>query len=78
MTDYEVTGPFNSNAAFKLFLLSFLPIILFLIVTFIWVCVYFINKKYVKDFKRNLAISFISIVFLLHPKLAEQSINTFR
>ena len=78
ITDYEITGPFSSNAAFKLFLLGFLPIVLFGIVTLIWFVVYLVKKKLIKDMKRNLTISFISIVFLLHPKMTEQSINTFR
>jgi len=78
VTDYEIKGPFESNAVFKLFLLAFLPLALFLIVTLIWIIVYLINKNLVKCLTRNLVISFISILFLLHPKLAEQSLNTFR
>jgi len=76
--DFEITGPFSSNSAFKLFLLVFLPIILFIIIALVWVVVYLINANYVKDMKRNLVISFVSIIFLLHPKLAEQSVNAFR
>ena len=33
ITDYEVKGPFESRAFFKLFLLALLPIVLFLIVS---------------------------------------------
>ena len=77
-TDYDITGPFPSSAFLKLFLTMFLPIILFFLVTWIWTIVYLIKKKYVKDMKRYLVISFISIVFLLHPKLTQQSINIFR
>ena len=77
-TDYEIKGPFESNSILKLFLLAFLPIALFIIVALIWLIIYAINKKYVKNLTRNLVISGISIVFLLHPKLTQQSINTFR
>jgi len=77
-TDYDIKGPFESNSILKLFLLAFLPLILFGIVTLIWLLTYIVNKKYVKTMKRNLAISAISIILLLHPKLTEQSINTFR
>ena len=76
--EYEIKGPFESNSILKLFLLAFLPIILFLIVALIWVIVYVINKKYVKNITRNLFVSAISILFLLHPKLTQQSINVFR
>ena len=78
IVDYEIKGPFPSNSIFKLFLLGLLPLIIFTIVTLIWVVVYVINRKYVKDLKRWLVISFISILFLLHPKVTEESISTFR
>ena len=77
-TDYEIKGPFESNSILKLFLLAFLPIVLFIIVALIWLIIYAINRKYVKNLTRNLVISGISIVFLLHPKLTQQSINAFR
>lgn len=61
VTDHEIKWPFESNSVFKLFLLAFLPIALFLIVT-----LYFISKKLVKNMTRNLVISGISIIYLLH------------
>ena len=76
--DYQIKGPFESAPLFKQFLLIFLPLILFIIVTLLWVIVYLLKRKWVKDLKRNLVISFISIVFLLHPKLTEQSLAMFR
>ncbi|CAI2366741.1 unnamed protein product [Moneuplotes crassus] len=77
-TDSDIKGPFNSNSVFKLFLMLLLPIAICLIVLLIWLFVMIINKNWVKDIKRNLTISFISIVFILHPKLTESSINAFR
>ena len=76
--DYELTGPFGSNAIFKLFMLAILPLILFGAVSLTWIILYFFRRKYVKSLQRNLAISFISIIFLMHPKLTEQSLALFR
>ena len=76
--DSEIKGPFESNEVFKLFLLALLPIILFAIVAFIWMIVYLIQEDIIKNIRKNLMISFITILFLLHPKLTEQSINVFR
>jgi hypothetical protein len=78
ITDYDIKGPFPSNPLFKLFLTVFLPIILALIVSLIWITVYLIHKSWCPDLKRYLIISYISIVFLLHPKLTEQSFSLFK
>jgi len=75
--DSEIKGPFDSNAIFKLFLLLWLPLIIFLAVSIIWAIVYFIKPKWIKSMIRNLVISFISILFLMHPKLTEESIGVF-
>ena len=77
-TDIEVTGPFPSNTFFKLFLMALLPVILFMIISAIWVVVYFIKHKWVPELKRNIAISFISIILLLHPTLAGNSLSIFQ
>jgi hypothetical protein len=76
--DYDIKGPFPSNVLFKLFLAAFLPIILTLIVSGIWLSIYFIHPQWAKDLRRCLIISFISVLFLLHPKLTEQSFSLFR
>ncbi|CAI2378011.1 unnamed protein product [Moneuplotes crassus] len=78
ISDTEVTGPFESNAIFKLFLLAFLPLVLFCAVSIIWLILYLINRKWVKDLKRSLIISLITVIFILHPKLTERSISIFR
>ena len=75
--DSEIKGPFDSNEIFKLFLLLLLPLLIFLAVSMIWVIVYLIKPQWIKNLVRNLVISFISILFLLHPKLAEKSIGVF-
>ena len=76
--DIEVTGPFPSNTFFKLFLMAMLPIMLFLLISLIWVLIYLIRRKWIPELKRNIVISFISIVFLLHPTLAENSLSIFQ
>jgi len=78
VSDYEIKGPFPSNAFFKLFLIIFLPFIIFFCVALIWVIVYSIKRKWVKSMERYLVISFLSIVFLLHPKLAQEGFSIFR
>jgi hypothetical protein len=78
ITDYEIKGPFPENSYFKLFLTAILPLILTMIVGIIWTIVHFVSRKWAPDLKRCLIISFISIMFLLHPKLTEQSISVFR
>ena len=78
VTDYNITGPFPSNTFFKLFLMALLPIILFIITSMIWVIVKLICSKWIPDLKRNIAISFISIIFLLHPQLANNSLSIFQ
>ena len=77
-TDIEITGPFPSNTFFKLFLMALLPIILFAFTSIIWFVVKLICRKWVPELKRNIAISFISIIFLLHPTLAENSLSIFQ
>ena len=49
-----------------------------MIISIIWVIVYFSKHKWVPDLKRNIAISFISILFILHPTLAQNSLSIFQ
>ena len=78
ITNIDIKGPFPSNTFFKLFLMAMLPLILFMIISIIWVIVYFSKHKWVPDLKRNIAISFISILFILHPTLAQNSLSIFQ
>ncbi|CAI2373152.1 unnamed protein product [Moneuplotes crassus] len=78
ITDYEIKGSFESNEVFKLFLMIFLPVALFAFIAALWVVMRLFSKKLVPNLTRNLVISFISIVFLLHPRLTQTSINTWR
>ena len=78
ITAYEVKGPFPSNKIFKLFLESILPIILFVTFSFIWAALYALIRKWVPDLKRCIVISLITVIFFLHPRLAQSSISIFQ
>ena len=75
--DYNIQGPFSSNKIFKIFLSGFLPILLLIVFAVIWLWAKCINKKLVPDFQRNIVISFISIVFLLYPRLVQSAFSMF-
>ena len=77
-TDIDVTGPLPSNTFFKLFLMAVLPIMLFIVISLIWIFIYLVRQKWIPELKRNITISFISIIFLLHPTLAENSLSIFQ
>jgi hypothetical protein len=76
--DYELRAFFPSNAFLKIFLIGFLPIILTAIVSIIWIVVHFVKRKWASDLKRWIMISFITIVFIMHPKLTEKSLGMFK
>ena len=77
VSDLEIKGPFPSNAIFKVALSGVLPIILLLIFTIIWAWVKLTCNKLAPDFRRNVMISFISIVFLLYTRLVQSTFNMF-
>ena len=77
VTDFELKGPFGSNRMFKIFLTAFLPLILLIIFAVIWMILKLIRKTIVPNLQRNIIISFISIVFLLHPRLVQNSFTVF-
>ena len=78
ITSYNITGPFPSNKIFKVFLTALLPLILLILFWIIWMILRVIWKRLVPDLSRNIAISFISIIFLLHPRLVQNSIVMFQ
>ena len=77
ITDTQIKGPFPSNSFFKLFLTGVLPFVLIGLISLIWVWVRLIKPSLMKNLTRNIVISFISIVFFLHPRLASTSISIF-
>ena len=77
ITDVHLKDPFPSNAFFKLFLTGVLPLILIWFISLIWLWIHSIKPSLIKDLKRSIMISFISIVFFLHPRLASISVSIF-
>jgi hypothetical protein len=76
--DYEIRGPFPSNSLLKIFLTSLLPLLIFMMFISIWTIIYFIRKKWVPNFKRQMIIMLVTIIFFLHPNLIEESISIFK
>ena len=68
ITDTQLHGPFPSNAFFKIFLTGVLPILLILVISFIWIWIRLIKQSLVKNLTRNIIISFISVVFFFTSK----------
>ena len=62
---------------FKAFLTIFLPIILVFIFVLIWVILYLISNKVFSNLKRNIIISTICTLFLLHPNVTKQALSMF-
>ena len=62
---------------FKIFLTAFLSLILLIIFAVIWIILKLIRKWIVPNLQRNIIISFISIVFLLHSRLVQNSFTVF-
>ena len=78
ITDYEIKGPFPSNKLFKIFLSALLPIILIAVFSVIWFMIRLMKNGWVPNIKRNIIISFITIIFLFHPRLTQQSLLIFQ
>ena len=75
--DTEIKFFTPSTEIFKVFLTIFLPIALILIFVFIWVLLYLISSKKFGDLRRNVIISIICTMFLLHPNITKQALSLF-
>ena len=70
---------FAPNATiFKTFLISLLPLFLIILYITIWLIVWVPLKKYFEDIKRNIVVSIIVILFLLHPAVTRAGLNIFQ
>jgi len=74
----ELTLFTPSPAFFKAFLSGLLPILMFLLSLLVWTIIYFTIRKWCKDFKRNLAVTNVVILFLLHPNLTRTFFMIFQ
>ena len=75
VTDLEIKGPFPSNEIFKVVLTGILPLTLLIAFIVIWMIVRFTYNSFTPDFKRNIVISFISVVFLLLKEILNLKIK---
>ena len=70
---------FAPNATiFKTFLIALLPLFLIILYIIIWLIVWMPFKKYFEDLKRNIVVSIIVILFLLHPAVTRAGLNIFQ
>lgn len=76
--DTEITAFTPSNAMFKIFLTGLLPIFLILVSSIVWFCMYPIRYKVFQDLKRNITVTTVVILFLLHPTLTRVSLEMFQ
>ena len=76
--DAKLTLFAPSNAILKVFLTALLPIILFVLSLGVWIFLHKVFPTRFIDFKRNLVVSTITILFLLHPTLTESSLTLFQ
>ena len=72
-----VTGIAPSADLFKIILTGFVPLFLILICSLIWVFMHFFINKWCLDLKRNIVVSVIWIIFLLHPTITKSSLLIF-
>ena len=70
---------FAPNATmFKIFLMSVLPFALIVFYSLMWIIMYLFFNKYFSDLSRNIIVSIIVILFLLHPALTRAGLSIFR
>jgi len=67
-----------STTIFKLFLTAILPLVLIAGVAFVLLILHLINSKWFGEYKRNLVVATVCIMFLLHPTLAMSSLSLFQ
>ena len=75
--DSEIKFFAPSVEIFKAFLTTFIPIALIIIFILMWVVLYLINHKVFSNLKRNIIVSIICILFLLHPNVTKQAFSMF-
>ena len=73
----QYTGFAPSVDIFKIVLTALVPIALFLVYLLIWTSLYFVLRKWCSNLKRNLAISGICIVYILHPSITKNCLRIF-
>lgn len=75
--DTEMRAFAPTTELFKVFLTGLLPIILGIIFWILWSILYLINKQLFSDIKRYIMVSFVWIIFMLHPTITKSTFNLF-
>ena len=75
-TEIKAFAP--NNSIFKLFLTALLPIIIFVFACLVFTILKIVWSNRFGDIKRNIGISAIWIIFLLHPTLSRESFSIFQ
>lgn len=76
--DSQITLFAPSTQVLKIFMVAILPIILLAGCAVFWITLRLIFKKRMADYKRNIVVSMITIMFLLHPTLTETALGMFQ
>ena len=74
----EIRAFAPNNPIFKIFLASLLPIIIFVFASLVFAILRIAWKKRFSDIRRNIGVSAIWIIFLLHPTLTRESFSIFQ
>ena len=74
----EIKAFTPSTTIFKLFLTALLPLALILLFAVVFIILYLSSIKWFKDIKRNIIITTICILYLLHPTLTKASLSIFQ
>ena len=74
----EIRAFAPNNSIFKIFLASLLPIIIFVFASLVFAILRIAWKKRFSDIRRNIGVSAIWIIFLLHPTLTRESFSIFQ
>ena len=68
----------HQQQCLRLFLTGILPLFWIIVAAIVWVLLYATFKKWFKDLKRNLIVTIIVIIYLLHPTITKVSFEIFQ
>ena len=78
LRDTELKAFAPSNAIFKIFLTGMLPLALIIVTIITWSILHLILFKWLKDLKRNIIVTIVVILFLMHPMLTKVGLEIFQ
>jgi hypothetical protein len=78
VTNEELSLFTPSSTILKAFLSGMLPFALFGATVIIWTILYFVAHKWCNSWKRNIVVTNIVILFLLHPNITRTFLTVFQ